>query len=66
MRGITIPRVLPEDTAEWLRGKGIGKALLQAAEESACSQGLAEMASDIWLENEVSIQAHLKPRYAEV
>ena len=66
MRWTTIRRVLPEDKAEWLRGQVIGKALLQAAEELARSQGLAEMASDTWLENEVSIQAHLKPGYAEV
>jgi aminoglycoside 6'-N-acetyltransferase I len=39
--------------------------LVQAAEEWARSQGLTEMASDTWLENEVSIRAHLKMGYQE-
>ena len=50
---------------EDLRGQGIGKALVQAAEDWARSQGLTEMASDTWLDNEVSIQAHLKMGYEE-
>jgi aminoglycoside 6'-N-acetyltransferase I len=50
---------------EDLRGHGIGKALAQAAEEWARSQGLTEMGSDTWLENEASIQAHLKMGYEE-
>ena len=49
-----------------LRGQGVGKALVQAAEEWAREQGMAEIASDTWLDNEVSIQAHLKLGYAEV
>lgn len=49
-----------------LRGQGIGKALVKAAEDWARSQGLAEMASDTWLDNEVSIQAHLKMGYEEM
>lgn len=48
-----------------LRGAGIGKMLVQAAEEWARSQGLTEMASDTWLENDVSIRAHLKMGYEE-
>jgi aminoglycoside 6'-N-acetyltransferase I len=51
---------------EDLRGQGIGKALVEAAEDWARSQGLSEMASDTWLENEASIQAHLKLGYYEV
>jgi len=51
---------------EDLRGQGIGKALMKAAEEWARSQGLTEMASDTWLDNDVSIQAHLKMSYEEV
>jgi aminoglycoside 6'-N-acetyltransferase I len=51
---------------EDLRGQGIGKALVKAAEDWARSQGLREMASDTWLENDVSIAAHLKMGYEEV
>jgi len=50
---------------EDLRGQGIGAALVEAAEDWARSQGLTEMASDTWLENDVSIQAHLKMGYEE-
>jgi aminoglycoside 6'-N-acetyltransferase I len=50
---------------EDLRGQGLGKALVQAAEDWARSQGLTEMGSDTWLENETSIQAHLKMGYEE-
>jgi aminoglycoside 6'-N-acetyltransferase I len=49
-----------------LRGQGIGKALVKAAEDWARSQGLTEMASDTWLDNEVSIQAHVKMGYKEM
>jgi aminoglycoside 6'-N-acetyltransferase I len=51
---------------EDLREQGIGKALVHTAEEWARSQGLTEMGSDTWLDNEVSIQAHLKMGYEEV
>jgi aminoglycoside 6'-N-acetyltransferase I len=50
---------------EDLRGQGLGKALVRAAEDWARSQGLTEMASDTWLENEASIQAHVKMGYEE-
>jgi len=48
-----------------LREKGIGKTLVKAAEDWVRSQGLTEMASDTWLDNDVSIQAHLKMGYEE-
>jgi aminoglycoside 6'-N-acetyltransferase I len=51
---------------EDLRGQGLGKSLVKTAENWARSQGLHEMASDTWLENEVSIAAHLKMGYEEV
>ena len=51
---------------EDLRGKGLGKALVKTAEDWVRGQGLHEMASDTWLENEVSIAAHLKMGYEEV
>lgn len=50
---------------EDLRGQGVGKVLVQAAEEWAREQGLTEIASDTWLENEISIQAHIKLDYKE-
>jgi len=50
---------------EDLRGQGIGKALVEAAEDWARAQGLTEMGSDTWLDNDASIQAHLKMGYEE-
>jgi len=49
-----------------LRGQGIGAALVKTAENWAREQGLTEMASDTWLDNEGSIRAHLKLGYEEV
>ena len=51
---------------EDLRGQGLGHQLVRAAEDWARSQGLKEMGSDTWLENEVSIRAHLAMGYEEV
>lgn len=50
---------------EDLREQGVGAALVKTVEDWARSQGLTEMASDTWLENEASIQAHLKMGYEE-
>jgi aminoglycoside 6'-N-acetyltransferase I len=49
-----------------LRGQGFGHQLVRAAEDWARSQGLKEMGSDTWLDNEVSIRAHLAMGYEEV
>ncbi len=51
---------------EDLRGQGWGHKLVRTAEDWARSQGFKEMASDTWLENEVSIKAHLAMGYEEV
>jgi aminoglycoside 6'-N-acetyltransferase I len=49
-----------------VRGQKLGRDLIHAAENWAREKGCAEMASDTWLENEASIQAHLKLGYYEV
>ena len=51
---------------EDLRGQGLGHQLVREAEDWARSQGLTEMASDTWLDNDVSIRAHLSMGYEEV
>jgi len=48
------------------RGVGIGRALVEAAEEWARSKGCTEMGSDALLENVNSQRAHLRLGYAEV
>jgi aminoglycoside 6'-N-acetyltransferase I len=40
------------------RKKGIGRQLMTAAEQWARSQGCKEMASDTWLDNDVSQRVH--------
>ena len=40
------------------RQTGVGAMLVQAAEEWSRAQGCTEMASDTWLDNEVSQRAH--------
>jgi aminoglycoside 6'-N-acetyltransferase I len=44
--------------AESYRHKGIGRKLLAAAEDWARSQGCVEIASDTWIDNEVSQRVH--------
>lgn len=48
------------------RTTGVGRALVRAAEEWARSHGCTEMASDTWIDNETSIDAHLALGYEEV
>lgn len=49
-----------------LRGSGVARSLVEAAENWARERGCTEMASDTWLDNEASIRAHLKLGYHEV
>lgn len=51
--------------ADWRR-RGVGAALLHAAEQWAQERGYTEMASDCLLENRASFQAHLASGYQEV
>jgi aminoglycoside 6'-N-acetyltransferase I len=48
-----------------VRGAGVGAALVRAAEEWARGLGCQEMASDTWLDNMGSIEAHKKLGYRE-
>jgi aminoglycoside 6'-N-acetyltransferase I len=49
-----------------IRGQKLGRDLVQTAEHWAREKGCTEMASDTWLDNEGSIQAHYKLGYWEV
>jgi aminoglycoside 6'-N-acetyltransferase I len=49
-----------------VRGQKLGRELIRVAEEWAREKGCKEMASDTWLDNDASIQAHLKMGYYEV
>ena len=50
---------------ENVRGQKLGREMIRVAEGWARENGCAEMGSDTWLENEVSIQAHVKTGYYE-
>ena len=49
-----------------VRGQKLGRDLVHTAEQWAREKGCTEMASDTWLDNEVSIAAHKKLGYYEV
>ncbi len=49
-----------------VRGQKLGRDLVHTAEQWAREKGCTEMASDTWLDNETSIQAHYKLGYWEV
>jgi aminoglycoside 6'-N-acetyltransferase I len=48
------------------RRQGVGRALIQAAEDWARSRGYTEMASDALIDNEVSHASHHALGYKEV
>ena len=50
---------------EDLRQLGVGRALVEAAEDWARALGLREMASDTFISNDVSLKAHLALGYEE-
>lgn len=52
--------------AESHRHRGIGRRLVAAAEDWARSQGCSEIASDTWIDNEVSQRAHAALGYEVV
>jgi aminoglycoside 6'-N-acetyltransferase I len=49
-----------------VRRRGVGRALLAAAEDWARGMGFREIASDALLDNVVSHEAHLRSGYSEV
>jgi aminoglycoside 6'-N-acetyltransferase I len=49
-----------------VRRRGVGRALLNAAEAWARDRGHTEMASDALIENAVSHAAHARAGYVEV
>lgn len=51
---------------EDLRHNGVGAQLVKAAEDWARALGMQEMASDTWIDNDVSIEAHKKLGYEEI
>jgi aminoglycoside 6'-N-acetyltransferase I len=48
------------------QGRGVGRALVAAAEASAIADGYTEIASDVLIDNERSIAAHKALGYEEV
>lgn len=51
---------------EDLRRQGVGGLLVRALEDWARAHGLSEIASDTWLDNQASIDAHIRLGYAEM
>lgn len=52
--------------AESARGHGVGRALVEAAEEWAVAHGHGELASDVEIDNEVSLHAHAALGFEEI
>ena len=51
---------------EDVRGQGLSLRLMRAAEDWTREKGCQEIASDTWLDNEASIQMHLRLGYEEM
>jgi aminoglycoside 6'-N-acetyltransferase I len=51
---------------EDMRGQGLALRLMRVAEDWAREKGCTEIASDTWLENDASIQLHLRLGYEEM
>lgn len=56
--GNSVPYVESWYVDEDFRGSGVGKALMQAAEDWSRAQGYKELASDTWHDNAASVKAH--------
>ena len=61
-----VPHVEGWFVHERSRGTGVGRALMQAAENWARERGFAELTSDTELENERSLAAHLAIGFVEI
>jgi aminoglycoside 6'-N-acetyltransferase I len=48
------------------RGRGVGRALMTAAEDWARAQGCTELGSDTWIDNDAGKDAHLSLGFAVV
>lgn len=61
-----IPHVEGWYVQPWARRRGVGRALLQAAEDWSRSHGFNELASDTEIDNDISLAAHMKFGFQEV
>ncbi len=60
-----VPHVEGWYVEPFARGRGVGKALMGAAESWARQRGFTELASDSAVENEGSLAAHLRCGFSE-
>ena len=60
-----VPHIEAWYVAPAARGRGIGRALMEAAETWSRTHGFTELASDTEVKNEQSIQAHVRCGFTE-